>query len=201
MIKEKVVEEIRKQTDGTFIVPNHTSTLMGYVKKFDEQGREVTVDPNYKHGKINICGEDYFVTRYGWTAIVWKPERKDASYMWAFCLDKKDIEERALAIVDVKPDYVLEYEKKEEEKLLKLEMDFAEKGYEVSTLLSCDDHITLMLAHEGQLAVAEFAVGKNGKAIREWSSVKNIQVFTDFSADYMVAGIQKCYTPKTIIVR
>jgi hypothetical protein len=111
------------------------------------------------------------------------------------------LENRALAIIDVKPGYVAEYEKKEEKKFLQLQEDFAKNGKEVATLISCEDHVTLMLAHEGQLAVAEFAVGENGKAIRKWNAVKNIQVFTGFSAEYMIAGIQKWFTPKVVIAR
>ena len=110
VIKEqKIIEAIRKATKGAFIGDYCSTTSMGYSKIYDEEGRLLTADPNYIDSSININGTEYSLTRKGWWAYIWKPESK-GNYMLLF--DKNNLEESLLAKVDLRPDYVKEYEKK-----------------------------------------------------------------------------------------
>ena len=63
MESEKIVEAIRKATNGTFLPERHSSTLLGWTKVYDEEGREVSVDPNTKEGRIQIMDKSYLITR------------------------------------------------------------------------------------------------------------------------------------------
>ena len=91
---KKIVEAIRTATNGTFIGEYCTSTLLGWVPHYDEQGRPLNADPNSKHSTITIDGTDYLITRRGWRAYVFKPTKHAL----------------LLAEVDLRPDYVKEYE-------------------------------------------------------------------------------------------
>ena len=111
---EEIVKAIGNATDGTYIPMGHISTLMGGFDEYDEQGRLVSVDPNYKHGVINICGTDYAVTRVGWDVYIWKPEyASKSSYTWVWLDDR---EKYLLTTVDLMPDYVREYKEKQRQK-------------------------------------------------------------------------------------
>lgn len=122
----KIVEAIRTATKGEFICGPYTTTLMGHIDQYDEQGRILTADPNYKDSSINICGEVYPLTRVGWWAYVWLPQ-SNARYTscWSNFRDK-----RLLAEVDLRPDYVKEYE----EKIKKSNNEKIEYKYVVSEL-------------------------------------------------------------------
>ena len=85
---------------------------MGWSKIYDEEGRLLTADPNYMDSSININGTEYSLTRKGWWAYIWKPESK-GKYM--LLLDKNNLDGSLLAKVDLRPDYVKEYEKKKEQ--------------------------------------------------------------------------------------
>lgn len=116
MTTEDIVKAIEKATNGTFIPPRHTSTLMGGgPDEYDEEGRLVSVNPNYKHGTINICGTEYPVTRVRWNVFIWKPEYPDADYTWCW---KEDRDDYLLTHFSIKPDYVQAYEDKKAAALL-----------------------------------------------------------------------------------
>ena len=51
---KKIVEAIRTATNGTFVGEYCTSTLLGWVPRYDEQGRPLNADPNSKHSTITI---------------------------------------------------------------------------------------------------------------------------------------------------
>lgn len=110
--EQKIIEAIRKATNGTFIGDYYSSTSMGWSKIYDEEGRLLTADPNYMDSSININGTEYSLTRKGWWAYIWNPESK-GNYM--VLLDKNNLEESLLAKVDLRPDYVKEYEKRQEQ--------------------------------------------------------------------------------------
>ena len=111
MTAEEIVKAIEKATNGTFMPVHHSSTLMGSgPDEYDEEGRLVSVDPNYKEGSINICGTTYKITKVGWDVYIWKPEyQKNARYTWCW---KDDRDEYLLIHFSTKPDYVQAYEDK-----------------------------------------------------------------------------------------
>lgn len=122
---KKIVEAIRTATNGTFIGEYCTSTLLGWVPHYDEQGRPLNADPNTKHSNITIDGTDYLITRKGWHAYVFKPTKQNAML---------------LAEVDLRPDYVKEYEASEAKRTKHVH----ETRYDVVEL---DDTINLMTIH------------------------------------------------------
>ena len=110
MTTEEIVKAIEKATNGTFVPDCHTSTLMGGgPNEYDEEGRLVSVDPNYKDGSINICGTIYNITKVRWHVYIWKPEYPNASYTWCW---KDDRDKYLLTHFSTKPDYVQAYEDK-----------------------------------------------------------------------------------------
>ena len=83
--------------------------------EYDEKGRKVSEDPNYKSGRINVCGKTYPLVRKGWDVYIWKPEYQDATYTWTW---KKDCDKYLFAKISLMPDYVRRYkERKENERL------------------------------------------------------------------------------------
>ena len=56
---KRIVEAIRTATNGTFIGEHCSSTLLGWVPRYDEQGRPLNADPNSKHATITIDGTVY----------------------------------------------------------------------------------------------------------------------------------------------
>ena len=122
---KRIVEAIRTATNGTFIGEYCTSTLLGWVPRYDEQGRPLNADPNSKHSTITIDGTDYPITRQGWYAYVYNPTKHAL----------------LLAEVDLRPDYVKEYEAEVEAKRPK---HVHETRYDVVEL---DDTINLLTIH------------------------------------------------------
>lgn len=126
---KKIVEAIRTATNGEFIHGPYSSTLMGSIDEYDEQGRILTADPNYKDSEINICGKTYPLTRVGWFAYIWLPDSK-ASYTtcWSEFRNKK-----LLSMVDLRPEYVKEYHKKKKEEVIDDNKTYKDK-YSITTL-------------------------------------------------------------------
>ena len=122
---KRIVEAIRTATNGTFIGEHCTSTLLGWVPRYDEQGRPLNADPNTKHSSITIDETDYLITREGWHAYVFKPTKHAL----------------LLAEVDLRLYYVKEYESEIEVKRPK---HSHETRYDVVEL---DDVINLFTIH------------------------------------------------------
>ena len=156
---KRIVEDIRTATNGTFIGEHCSSTLLGWVPHYDEQGRPLNADPNTKHSTITIDGTDYLITRKGWHAYVFKPTKQDdepnpkhskvtvdgTNYL----INRQVLDEylynptkRALLLaeVDLRPDYVKEYEAAE----AKRPKHAHETRYDVVEL---DDTINLLTIH------------------------------------------------------
>lgn len=106
MEKEEIIDAIRNATNGTFVPECHLATCMGYLRVYDKKGRNVSTDPNYYSGTINIDGTNYPIVRHAWKAYIFKPEYECASYTWLWT---EDVEEKLLATVDLTPDYIKEY--------------------------------------------------------------------------------------------
>lgn len=109
---EKIVEAIRTATNGEFLGVGGMSTLMGWFPNYDELGRPLNCDPNYRDTTIMINGVTYPLTRCGWSAYIWLPD-SNASYtmVWSTMRDKF-----LLTKVDLRPDYVKEYEEERKAK-------------------------------------------------------------------------------------
>ena len=155
---KRIVEAIRTATNETFIGEHCTSTLLGWVPHYDEQGRPLNADPNSKHSTITVDGTDYLITRRGWCAYVFKPTKHnpdtnpkhlkvtvDGYLITTQGLDSYlyDPTKHALLLaeVDLRPDYVKEYEAEVKAKRPK---HVHETRYDVVEL---DDTINLLTIH------------------------------------------------------
>lgn len=156
----KIVEAIRTATNGTFVGKYCTSTLLGWVPRYDEQGRPLNADPNSKHSKVTINETDYLITRKGWHAYVFKPtkhnEESNSKHSKVtvdgtdYLINRQGLDEYLynptkhsflLAEVDLRPNYVKEYEEEMEAKRPK---HVHETRYDVVEL---DDNINLLTIH------------------------------------------------------
>ena len=114
MTNKEIVEAIRKATDGEFIGSGGMSTLMGWFRKYDDRGRPLNADPNYKDSEVIIDGVTYRLTRTGWYACVWNPKYTKACYTWWWLDDRENY--MIDGIIDLRPDYVKEYEEQHKNK-------------------------------------------------------------------------------------
>lgn len=78
-------------------------TLMGTTINYDEQGRPLNYDSNYKYGSANIEGKTYGFVRKGWKVRIWN----ERVHYTAFLSDRQDFIEE----VDLTPDYILKRNK------------------------------------------------------------------------------------------
>ena len=108
MGEEKIIEAIYTATNGTFVGNNGIRTCMGWLPKYDEQGRILTADPNYIDSTVDIDVTIYKITRKGWYACVWRPEYENAGYTswWIPEIEKYTI---GGGWLDLRPDYVKKY--------------------------------------------------------------------------------------------
>lgn len=187
MTIEELKEALYNATNGTYAMPG-TTTLMGYIKEYDEQGREVSVDPNYLDYEINICGTNYNITKHKWRVYVWKPEFRKANYTWCW---KDNVEEYVLTIIDTKPDYVKEYEAKQEAAFIERKKEFVEKGEYICTLVDLDDTQYQLMTYNNQFAVVEFAIVRKvdlGNGVvkhtmitdHKWENCKSVRFLWDW---------------------
>ena len=187
METEKIVEAIRKATNGTFLPERHSSTLLGWTKVYDEEGREVSVDPNTKEGRIQIMDKSYLITRHGWKVWIWKPEWKENSNPW----DKHEREKYCLAELNLKPDYVKDYEERKAAKFLQFKKDIIEKG-ELICYLGSDDNFSYELrGYQGAVAFVIFYRVEYGNSDRTWDGVAHINIMQDFQCRFMLDGVKK----------
>lgn len=112
MQKEQIIEAIRTATGGTFEGTSIVTTLLGYIPKYDEQGRQVNADPNYRTSSVVIGNVEYPITKHGWYAYIWKPEYIDYINTLYMLIWRTNVENYLIAKVDLKPDYVKEYDSK-----------------------------------------------------------------------------------------
>lgn len=112
MTTEEIVEAIKVASCGTFISDSCRSTLMAWKKEYDENGRLVNCDPNYKDSIFNIRGKNYYVTRKEWRVVIWNGEGSYLSLLYP--IDPRKI----LTEIDITPDYVRKYNDKKLKELL-----------------------------------------------------------------------------------
>jgi hypothetical protein len=95
-----MISEALKNITENFEKGFHSSTLMGWQRNFDEQGRPLNANPNYRDGSATIEGKTYWFTRKGWKVRIWDRLSRYTDFM----SDKQDFIEE----VDLTPDYVRE---------------------------------------------------------------------------------------------
>lgn len=199
MTIEELKEVLYNATNGTYKMPG-TTTLMGYIKEYDEKGREVTVDPNYLDYEINICGTNYKVTKHKWDVYIWKPEFQKANRTWLW---KDNFEDYVLTVIDTKPDYVREYEAKKEAEFTEQKKELVENGEYICTLVDLDNTQYQLITYNNKFAVVEFAIERVTKvdcgdgvvctkrtmlADQKWENVKSVK----FIWDWELRHIYKC---------
>ena len=179
MTTEEIVKAIEKATNGTFMPVHHSSTLMGGgPDEYDEEGRLVSVDPNYKDGSINICGTTYNITKVGWNVYIWKPEYPNASYTWCW---KDDRDKYLLTHFSTKPDYVQAYEDKKAAKWEQYQKDFIEKG-KLACYLKCESEGGTnyeLRTYDKKMAFVAFNSIKFGNSDRTWKGTKFIHIMPE----------------------
>lgn len=88
---------LRKETND-FKSGYTESTLMGWTPEFDDQGRPLNADPNYRSGKLNINNITYYYIRRRWEVRVWDVM---ATYM-----DFMKDDDSYILKVNLTPDYL-----------------------------------------------------------------------------------------------
>ena len=114
MTDQEMIEAIRKATNGEFVGSGGLSTLMGWIDKYDEQGRLLTANPNYRNSEVTIGDTTYKITRVGWYACVWNPKYEKACYTWWWLKNREDY--MIGCEIDLRPDYVKEWQEKRKPK-------------------------------------------------------------------------------------
>lgn len=189
---ERIVRAIGKATGGEFFMDSFGSTMMGGGPDvYDEEGRLVSVDPNWKFGKINIEGTTYPVVRKGWHVWIFKPEYPDATYTWCW---KEDRDKYVLTDFSIEPDYVVAYRERKDVEFEDLKRRIVEEGHRIAFLISDEEANTLtyLFAYGDNLAVVELGVtDKFGNAKNKWSNVKNFRLMSEYWLGTMLAGIDK----------
>lgn len=109
LTKEQIIEAIHNASLGTFVRECCITTCMGWQQEYDAQGRPLRADPNYKDSSFLIEGVEYHVTREGWSAYIWKPG-SGANYTTCWSKVRDNF---LLAYVDLRPDYVKEYQEQQ----------------------------------------------------------------------------------------
>lgn len=104
---KEILALIRKITND-FTKNWESATLMGHDQVFDEQGREVSVDPNYFDFYADICGVKYWFVRKDWIVKFWDTQADYLTFM-------NNIKPPIL-ILNIKPQYVKEFEFKHRNK-------------------------------------------------------------------------------------
>lgn len=92
-----IIDKLKEKTEN-FEKGFHSETLMGWWPKFDDNGRPMNADPNYRTGSVDLCGKTYTFVRKAWKVKVW--ERK-ASYT-----EFRNTEGDFIAEIDLTPHYL-----------------------------------------------------------------------------------------------
>ena len=181
--------------------------------EYDEKGRKVSADPNYKSGKINVCGKTYPLVRKGWDVYIWKPEYQDATYTWTW---KKDCDKYLFAKISLMPDYVRRYKERKENEILERNKKFVKEGRLVCNFYNryCedpkDDTVISLIEYEGRFAIIELQwlyeeELKNGLKVRgsfpaeqTWENIKGFRYIYEEDLKCMVENINELLEKKTM---
>lgn len=113
--KSKLIDSLKSATNN-FTTGFTSSTCMGWTQEYDEEGRPLLYDPNYKDGSVKISGAKYYFTRVGWYVYIWKEERKYTTVWNDRCNDY------LLEKLDLSPDYVKEFRNSKIPKKVKFDL-------------------------------------------------------------------------------
>ena len=186
MTTEEIEKAIEKETHGAYMPKYYLYTLMGGgPDEYDEEGRLVSVDPNYKDGSINICGTTYNITKVKWDVYIWKPEYQNACYTWCW---KDDRDKYLLAHVSTRPDYVQAYEDKKAAKREQYQKDFIEKG-ELVCYLKCEPEGGTnyeLRTYDKKMAFVAFNSIKFGNSDRTWEGTKFIHIMHEHQIVFLL---------------
>lgn len=94
---EQLIQALKNATNNFTEVGPCRPTLLGQYPTFDDQGRPLNTDPNYKTYSVNIAGIKYYIVQKGWIVNVYL---ENVSYM---------TRETPYIELDITPDYVKEY--------------------------------------------------------------------------------------------
>ena len=208
-----VVVAIGIITNGEYVAKNYSTTMMYSGDEYDEKGRKVSADPNYKSGKINVCGKTYPLVRKGWDVYIWKPEYQDATYTWTW---KKDCDKYLFAKISLMPDYVRRYKERKENEILERNKKFVKEGRLVCNFYNryCedpkDDTVISLIEYEGRFAIIELQwlyekELKNGLKVRgsfpaeqTWENIKGFRYIYEEDLKCMVENINELLEKKTM---
>ena len=209
----EIVEAIGIATNGEYVAENYSTTLMYSGDEYDEKGRKVSADPNYKSGRINVCGKTYPLVRKGWDVYIWKPEYQDATYTWTW---KKDCDKYLFAKISLMPDYVRRYKERKENEKLERNKKFVKEGRLVCNFYNryCedpkDDTVISLIEYEGCFAIIELQwlyekELKNGLKVRgsfpaeqTWENIKGFRYIYEEDLKCMVENINELLEKKTM---
>ena len=94
-----MISEALKNITENFEKGFNSSTLIGWKRNFDEHGRPLNANPNYRDGSATIEGKTYWFTRKGWKVRIWDRKSRYTDFM----SDKQDF------IEEVDLDEAIEY--------------------------------------------------------------------------------------------
>ena len=198
-------------TNGEYVAKNYSTTMMYSGDEYDEKGRKVSADPNYKSGRINVCGKTYPLVRKGWDVYIWKPEYQDATYTWTW---KKDCDKYLFAKISLMPDYVRRYKERKENEKLERNKKFVKEGRLVCNFYNryCedpkDDTVISLIEYEGCFAIIELQwlyekELKNGLKVRgsfpaeqTWENIKGFRYIYEEDLKCMVENINELLEKK-----
>ena len=198
-------------TNGEYVAKNYSTTMMYSGDEYDEKGRKVSADPNYKSGRINVCGKTYPLVRKGWDVYIWKPEYQDATYTWTW---KKDCDKYLFAKISLMPDYVRIYEERKENEIFERNKKFVKEGRLVCNFYNryCedpkDDTVISLIEYEGRFAIIELQwlyeeELKNGLKVRgsfpaeqTWENIKGFRYIYEEDLKCMVENINELLEKK-----
>ena len=198
-------------TNGEYVAKNYSTTMMYSGDEYDEKGRKVSADPNYKSGRINVCGKTYPLVRKGWDVYIWKPEYQDATYTWTW---KKDCDKYLFAKISLMPDYVRRYKERKENEILERNKKFVKEGRLVCNFYNryCedpkDDTVISLIEYEGRFAIIElrwlyekelengFKVRGSFPAEQTWENIKGFRYIYEEDLKCMVENINELLEKK-----
>ena len=200
-------------TNGEYVAKNYSTTMMCSGDEYDEKGRKVSADPNYKSGRINVYGKTYPLVRVGWDVYIWKPEYQDATYTWTW---KKDCDKYLFAKISLMPDYVRRYKERKENERLERNKKFVKEGRLVCNFYyrHCedpkDDTVISLIEYEGRFAIIElqwlyekelengFKVRGSFPAEQTWENIKGFRYIDEEDLKCMVENINELFEKKTM---
>lgn len=96
-----MIEKALRKITNDFETGFSSSTLLGWERNYDNEGRPLRANPNYRSGVATIDDVQYSYVRKEWLVRIWD---RNANY-GDFMSNKTDY----ILEIDLTPDYVKEY--------------------------------------------------------------------------------------------